>query len=333
MTTSDDRTTSAWAPLRRTHFYVHDLFHREAARIDIGITSRRILDYIDFADDRGVSDGVTIQELCDLIPPRTRTQRVAKTLDRMRQRGWVRQDAERRTGPRRGRLWHLTDEGQLVRGFYKRVAEQILQDVYREASEPTTHSLLHLGERATRHRDRTLGVVLLAANPTVGDEPPRNPDWAALRGAHFYINDLFFERAEPMGVDPTERRVLDALGLADARGVERGLTVTTQCKLIETPIAPQTVGSILERKAAQGWVESVAPTCGSRAATWRLTAIGREIRTTYKDIAESILRDVYQDGSDEERAELLELAKTSETYRNLRLEPIVELALRSRDLD
>lgn len=319
-----DEADAPWPALRRVHFYVSDLFFRQAARIDIDVANRRVLDYLDFAQDRGALDGLTVRDLCELIPPRTRTQQVSATLDRLRGRGFVEPGAERVTGERRGRLWRLTEAGQAARGSYKLLMEEILRDVYRDGTDRNLEALREHWERAGDFVDRALERVLQVVLPTV--VPPPNPSdaWSVLRQAHFQTNDNFFREMMPAGVTPENRRVLDALDLARTRGVEAP-TVATVAKLIELTPPPAAVTAELTRMQQRGLVEPTGQASSRPTTAWRLTERGIDLRRDATRVAENLLRGAYVG---EPSAGMLELARTADGYRARRLGPIIALALR-----
>ncbi len=318
-----DEPASPWAALRRVHFYVSDLFFRQAARIDIDFANRRVLDYLDFARDRGALDGLTVRDLCELIPPRMRTQQVVATIDRLRDRGFVEPGDERTTGLRRGRLWRLTEAGQAARTAYKTLMEEILQDVYRDGTDDNIDALREHWIRAGDYVDRSRERILQAVVPTVRRPSVRPGPWSTLRQAHFQTNDQFFAAMQAVGVTPENRRVLDALDLARTRGVEAP-TVATVAKLIELTPPPAAVTAELLRMQARNWVEPAGTATSKPATPWRLTAGGRELRRDYTQVAEGLLRGAY---AGEPPVGLRELARTADRHRARRLEPIVSLTL------
>lgn len=311
---------STWASLRRVHFYVNDLIVRDLDRIGVSVLDRRVLDALEFAEERGADDGIPVATMCDLISPKPKPQTVGSALDRMSSMGWV-EAHSRSTGGRRGRRWRLLPVGHEVRSAYKSIAETTLQEIYSGATERQQETLLAHGLSAMKFMDDELGPVVDSQEPAAWVDAKRAPTWAALRGSHFFLNDVILNRAQRLGVDVIERRILDSLGFAQHRGLSDGISIATICALVPPPMRPQTASAILDRIKALGWVDL------HRAdSLWRLTDKGQGIRADYKAFAEQQLELVYgqtRTKGELRTAELLELAYSAERHRNARLEPIL----------
>jgi DNA-binding PadR family transcriptional regulator len=325
-TSSVEAADSPWGALRRVHFYINDLIFCDLHPLGVGVNERRVLDALAFADARGATDGLPVAAICKLIPPRTTPQTVGSVLGRVQELGWV--DAlEASLGRGRGRPWRLNDRGRELRAACKRIIEMILQENYHRATTEQRDALLAFGQAAAEFMDSRLGPVMHRADPAASVEPQRRPNWAALRRAHFFTHDLIFTEVEPIGVGVVERRVLDALGFAAHKGATDGITTKTICALVCTPIRSQAATSVLARMGDSGWVESHDIDPGSRRGErlWRLTPGGQAVRRTYKEYAESVIRNIHGRGASDLR-DLLALAQRAEEHRIVRLEPIVALA-------
>ncbi|MCP3988820.1 MAG: hypothetical protein GY724_07090 [Actinomycetia bacterium] len=151
--------------------------------------------------------------------------------------------------------------------------------------------------------------------------------WASLRRVHFYISDLVFRDLHPLGVGVIERRVLDALAFAEARGATDGMPVAAICKLIPPRTTPQTVGSVLERMKDVGWVELLGASASKgRGRHWRLSERGRQLRTVGKQIIEMILQENYHRATTQQREALLTFGQAAAEFMDSRLVPVVHRA-------
>ena len=163
----------------------------------------------------------------------------------------------------------------------------------------------------------------VSTSPAEGADGP----WAALRRVHFYINDLIFWDLHPLGVGVNERRVLDALAFADARGAVDGLPVAAICNLIPPRTTPQTVGSVLERMRDLGWVEALEASLGrGRGRPWRIDDRGRQVRTACTRIVEMILQENYHRATTEQRDALLAFGQAAAEFIDSRLVPVMHRA-------
>lgn len=317
----------SWPHLRLTHFYINDLFFRETEPMGIGVPERRYLDALSFARKRGAGQGVTVGTLCGLMPPATKTTTAVSLLERLEAAGWV--EARKPADGKRGRLWRLTDEGADRRTEYNPIAENIFRKVYAGSTEELD-ILKRMGQSASTSRESRLSPIVGRVVDGRVDKHVHEPDWAALRRAHFYISDLFYHAAEPVGVGPIERRILDSLGFARQEGRLDGVTVATLCKLIQPDTQPQTVSSALSRMSERnGWIapEELSDAADRRRGRrWRLTEKGDKVRAFYKTAIEDILRDVHNGAEPEDQATLLRLARSGVQFRDDRLRPILEFA-------
>jgi len=151
-----------WAALRRTHFYVHDLIFKEVEPIGVGVSERRILDTLGFAEHRGAAEGITAKTVCDLIAAPIRSQAAGVVLERMQHGGWVEQRSRQTEGARSNNFWRLTDRGRHVRGVYKGFAESVIREVYgRQGRE--LGILLALAQTTERHRSVRLEPIIALA--------------------------------------------------------------------------------------------------------------------------------------------------------------------------
>lgn len=340
-----DKRHGLWDSLRRVHFYISDLATETLESRGIAIPERRVLDGLAYVARFSAAGGVTVTDLCDLMPSGVKTQTATSTLARLEKKGWVASSAVagRRDRVRDKHLWHLTGDGHDKRSLYIDAVEQILKEVYAEAflDGPQRERLKHLQSQAEERFSTAMNFiderylpVLELAGGAVEELPELERDmWAALRRTHFYISDLIYREIEPVGIGPAERRVLDALGFAYSRGAVDGIPIAVICDL-NRAANRQSVTMALERMsdtdsgAGPGWVEqSKSVRAGRRRGRlWRMTGKGLRVRRTYMRYARHKIQEAYEldDASQRSDDALLKIAESAESYRNRLLEPIVE---------
>ncbi len=320
----DQLDPDRWGAFRRVHFFVNDLIMDGLDRMGVTMLDRRLLDALAFAERRGVGDGLPVATICALIPPSPKPQTALSALVRLAEadRGWFEQRGERRQG-RRGKRFRLGRRGRIVRADYQRLAEIVLRETYSGADAEQRQALLAHGEAVMRLMDNELGPLIDSLVPPTPVEIRPRSGWAALRAAHFHLNDLFFARAAKLGVEPLDRRLLDALSFAASRGIDDGLSLATMSALVTPAPRPGLTATSLERMGRLGWVEGNG---GRRPAQqrWRLVERGRQIRSDYKGFAERQIGLAYAGVEEGAGPALLQdLAHEAEVHRLRRLEPIL----------
>ncbi|MEM9615455.1 MAG: hypothetical protein AAGA59_21125 [Actinomycetota bacterium] len=306
--------------LRRIHFHINDQITCVIERMGLSVLDRRLLDALAYAEGRGLDEGLPVATICDLVPPSPKPQTALSALSRMAadDRAWVARHGESAEG-RRGKRWRLTDVGHRVRHDYLRVAETVLREVFAEADAEEHEALVARGEALSRTMDEQLGPVVDFLEPTAPgrSSPPRA--WSAVCTAHFFVNDLIFERAEKVGVDVVDRRILDALSFAASRGVP-AITVGTLAALITPTMRPGLATNTLDRMLRLGWIDR---RLGRRAvdSLWSLTARGRDVRHDYTRFAEARVATPRTDAPGHEA--LRRMAAAAESHRLVRLEAVL----------
>ncbi len=318
--TDRDPVDAERAALRRIHFHINDQIMGVLERMGLSVLDRRLLDALAYAEGRGLDEGLPVATICDLVPPSPKPQTALSALSRMAadDRGWVAQFGESAEG-RRGKRWRLTDVGRRVRDDYLDVAETVVREVFAEADDDQRRTLLARGEAVSELMDDQLGPVVDFLEPTAPGRSSPARAWTAVCIAHFHVNDLIFERAEKVGVDVVDRRILDALSFAASRGVS-AITVGTLSALVTPTMRPGLAANTLERMLRLGWVDRRP---GRRAvdSLWLLTSRGRDVRADYTRFAEAQVA-IVRTGVGEQAA-FHEMARLAETHRLVRLEAIL----------
>lgn len=306
--------------LRRIHFHINDQIMCVLERMGLSVLDRRLLDALAYAEGRGLDEGLPVATICDLVPPSPKPQTALSALSRMaaEDRAWVTQHGESTEG-RRGKRWRLTEVGRRVRADYLQVAETVIREVFAEATEDQHDALLARGEALSEARDDQLGPVVDFLEPAAPgrNSPPRA--WSAACTAHFHVNDLIFERAEKVGVDIVDRRILDALSFAASRGVP-AITIGTLSALVTPTMRAGLASNTLDRMLRLGWV---ACRPGRRAvdSQWSLTGRGRDVRHDYTRFAEARVDTVPTDAAGHDAVR--QMVAAAEAHRLVRLEAVL----------
>jgi len=270
--------------LRRVHFFISDEIESVMRRLEVSSTERRVLDALNYSGGQVEEEGIDVSTICDLVGVPIRHQTVASTLKRMVKEDLVAHTGPIRIGVRRGTGWRITERGQRLRTIYKGVAEAVLSAIYRYASDEQFELLSDAGGTMVSDTDeRHRPLLQSAAFTVVGDQPMVGRDWSTVRRGHVFINNRIMAELIPMGVDASERRVMDTLAFARHCGVTGGLPKDVIARL-NSALSKSTMTTVMRRLVAAGWVED-------RMGRWTITENGDAVRDRFKAIAEKRIRE------------------------------------------
>jgi DNA-binding MarR family transcriptional regulator len=138
------------------------------------------------------------------------------------------------------------------------------------------------------------------SNPSPIDAPARRRLPILLRHAWFSLNQAFRRRIAHTGMTPDQFTTLRTL-------VENESRRPTQIELSRLLASdPNTVGSLLERMAAAGWIERTPHEKDRRASRVALTAAGRRKYMRVRRIAVALQTEVTDGWPDQRREDFLE---------------------------
>jgi DNA-binding MarR family transcriptional regulator len=142
------------------------------------------------------------------------------------------------------------------------------------------------------------------SKPAPIDAPGRRRLPILLRRAWFGINQAFRRRIAHTGVTPDQFTTLRTL-------VENGAAPPTQSELTRLLASdPNTVGSLLERMAAAGWIARTPHEKDRRALQVSLTPAGRRKYLQARRIAVALQTELTEGWTEQRREEFLENLET-----------------------
>jgi MarR family transcriptional regulator, transcriptional regulator for hemolysin len=136
-------------------------------------------------------------------------------------------------------------------------------------------------------------------HPPVAVSPPPRRLPILLRQAWFNLNQTFRRRLAHMGVTPDQFTALRNLAEHDPKG----LTQSHLTRLIASD--PNTIGALVKRMEAAGWVERLRHERDGRAYRLRLLPAGRAQFETVRQIAVALQTEVLADWSERKREKFL----------------------------